>query len=407
MSVRTLDDADLKGKRVLVRVDLNVPMENGRVTDATRIERVLPTIREIADKGGKVVLLAHFGRPKGRDVEAVAEADRCSPFGRPRASGRLRRGLHRRSGGEGRRGHEGRRHPAPREHPLPRRRGEERPGFREGAGEARRRLRQRRLLGRASRARLDRGPRPPAPGLCRPRHAGGARGARRRASRRRRARSSRSSAAPRSRPRSTSSRTSSRRSTRSSSAAAWRTPSCSAIDIGDRPLARRAGPRPRRRSGSWTGRARRTAPSSCRSTSWSPSELKADAPHHTYGIDAIPADGMILDIGAQSVDRVNAAINDAATLVWNGPLGAFEHAPFDQGTVAAARHAAERTAAGQARLGRRRRRHGRGAEPRRRRGRFHLRLDRRRRLPRMARRQAAAGRGGAAETVNTQLCPSI
>ncbi len=64
---RTLDDADLSGKRVLVRVDLNVPMENGRVSDATRIDRILPTLREIADKGGKVVLLAHFGRPKGRD----------------------------------------------------------------------------------------------------------------------------------------------------------------------------------------------------------------------------------------------------------------------------------------------------------------------------------------------------
>ena len=64
---RTLDDADLSGKRVLVRVDLNVPTENGRVTDATRIERILPTIREIASKGGKVILLAHFGRPKGRD----------------------------------------------------------------------------------------------------------------------------------------------------------------------------------------------------------------------------------------------------------------------------------------------------------------------------------------------------
>ena len=62
---RTLDDADVRGKRVLLRVDLNVPMENGEVGDATRIERVLPTIREIADQGGKVVLLAHFGRPKG------------------------------------------------------------------------------------------------------------------------------------------------------------------------------------------------------------------------------------------------------------------------------------------------------------------------------------------------------
>jgi phosphoglycerate kinase len=67
---RTLDDADLSGKRVLLRVDLNVPMEDGRVSDATRIERVLPTIREIADEGGKVILLAHFGRPKGGPDQA-------------------------------------------------------------------------------------------------------------------------------------------------------------------------------------------------------------------------------------------------------------------------------------------------------------------------------------------------
>jgi phosphoglycerate kinase len=67
---RTLDDADVSGKRVLLRVDLNVPTENGRVTDATRIERVAPTIEEIATKGGKVILLAHFGRPKGGPDEA-------------------------------------------------------------------------------------------------------------------------------------------------------------------------------------------------------------------------------------------------------------------------------------------------------------------------------------------------
>ncbi|MGD9543389.1 MAG: phosphoglycerate kinase [Methylocystis sp.] len=66
---RTLDDADVTGKRVLLRVDLNVPMEDGRVTDATRIERALPTINEIADKGGKIVLLSHFGRPKGQRVD--------------------------------------------------------------------------------------------------------------------------------------------------------------------------------------------------------------------------------------------------------------------------------------------------------------------------------------------------
>src|SRR5882724_12646016 len=66
-SFRTLDDVDVKGKRVLLRVDLNVPMESGRVTDATRLERVAPTIIEISSKGGKVILLAHLGRPKGRD----------------------------------------------------------------------------------------------------------------------------------------------------------------------------------------------------------------------------------------------------------------------------------------------------------------------------------------------------
>src|SRR4051812_8418158 len=67
---RTLDDVDVKGKRVLVRVDLNVPMENGRISDATRLERIVPTILDISGKGGKVILLSHFGRPKGRDAKS-------------------------------------------------------------------------------------------------------------------------------------------------------------------------------------------------------------------------------------------------------------------------------------------------------------------------------------------------
>ncbi|ODT14599.1 MAG: phosphoglycerate kinase [Mesorhizobium sp. SCN 65-12] len=62
---RTLDDiGDVAGKRVLVRVDLNVPVADGKVADATRIERVAPTIAELSSRGAKVVLLAHFGRPK-------------------------------------------------------------------------------------------------------------------------------------------------------------------------------------------------------------------------------------------------------------------------------------------------------------------------------------------------------
>jgi phosphoglycerate kinase len=65
-SFKTLDDlTDITGKRVLVRVDLNVPTKDGKVTDATRIERVAPTILELSGKGAKVILLAHFGRPKG------------------------------------------------------------------------------------------------------------------------------------------------------------------------------------------------------------------------------------------------------------------------------------------------------------------------------------------------------
>lgn len=76
---RTLDDLDVAGRRVLVRVDLNVPVRDGQVTDATRIERVAPTITELSDKGAKVVLLAHFGRPKGErkpdlSLAPVAEA---------------------------------------------------------------------------------------------------------------------------------------------------------------------------------------------------------------------------------------------------------------------------------------------------------------------------------------------
>src|ERR1700741_5015669 len=73
MPFRTLADAgELKGKRVLLRVDLNVPARDGAVTDTTRIERVAPTIRALSDMGAKVALLAHFERPKGKRVPEMS-----------------------------------------------------------------------------------------------------------------------------------------------------------------------------------------------------------------------------------------------------------------------------------------------------------------------------------------------
>ena len=95
MTFKTLDDADVSGRRVLVRVDLNVPTEDGRISDATRLERIAATISEISGKGGKVILLSHFGRPKGRDPTESLKPVAARPTirrmpGRPRtASSRM------------------------------------------------------------------------------------------------------------------------------------------------------------------------------------------------------------------------------------------------------------------------------------------------------------------------------
>ncbi len=72
MGWKTLDDMDLRGKRVLVRVDINVPIENGTVTDDTRIRRLAPTLNDIRDGGGTPILLAHFDRPKGKRVPELS-----------------------------------------------------------------------------------------------------------------------------------------------------------------------------------------------------------------------------------------------------------------------------------------------------------------------------------------------
>ncbi|MGX0903556.1 phosphoglycerate kinase [Roseovarius sp. MBR-79] len=72
MGWKTLDDMDLGAKRVLVRVDINVPVENGTVTDTTRIERIVPTVHDILARGAKPMLIAHFDRPKGKVVPSMS-----------------------------------------------------------------------------------------------------------------------------------------------------------------------------------------------------------------------------------------------------------------------------------------------------------------------------------------------
>src|SRR5258708_14343627 len=75
----TLDDLDVAGKRVLLRADLNVPVKDGKVTDATRIGRLAPTIEALIGKGAKVVVMSHFGRPKGKPDPAFS----LRPLGAP------------------------------------------------------------------------------------------------------------------------------------------------------------------------------------------------------------------------------------------------------------------------------------------------------------------------------------
>lgn len=84
---RTLDQVEVAGRRVLVRLDLNVPMKDGRITDATRIERAAPTVKELADKGARVVVVSHYGRPDGKPNPAMSLAPLVAPLaaavGRP------------------------------------------------------------------------------------------------------------------------------------------------------------------------------------------------------------------------------------------------------------------------------------------------------------------------------------
>ena len=340
---RTLDDVDVKGKRVLLRVDLNVPMENGRVTDTTRLERVSPTITEISSKGGRVILLAHFGRPKGRDPKEslkpvaaelahvigkpVAFADECIGEVAQKAVAAMKDGdilcL------ENTRFHkeEEKNDPAfvaelaklgdiwvndafsaaHRAHASTEGLGHKLPAY----------------AGRTMQAELDalgkalEHPTKPVIAII-----GGAKVS-------------------------------------------------TKIDLLEN-LVRKVdalviggGMANTFLHAQGVGIGKSLAEKDLAATALRIIEkaeaancaiilpvdavvafkFEANTPSQAYGLDAIPADGMILDVGPQSLARIHAAIADAATLVWNGPLGAFEIAPFDHGTMVAAKHAAERTKA--------------------------------------------------------------
>ncbi|HSE75789.1 MAG TPA: phosphoglycerate kinase, partial [Dongiaceae bacterium] len=77
---RTLDDLSVAGRRVLVRCDLNVPMKDGKVTDATRIERSAETLKELSGKGARVIVLSHFGRPKGKCAPEFSQKPLVEPL---------------------------------------------------------------------------------------------------------------------------------------------------------------------------------------------------------------------------------------------------------------------------------------------------------------------------------------
>ena len=344
-SFRTLDQADVKDKRVLVRVDLNVPVENGKVTDATRIERAVPTIEDIANKGGKVVLLSHFGRPKGRDpkqsLKAVAAevarvlgrkvgfADDCIGPDAKAAIDKMKAGdvivL------ENTRFHAGEENndkafiaelaklgdiyvndafsAAHRAHASTEGLAHKLPAY----------------AGRAMQAELEalekalEAPEKPVIAIV-----GGA-------------------------------KVSSKLDLLENLST-----KVGALVIGGamantflHSQGYRVGKSLAEKDLAETAKRILDKADAANCGVMLPvdaivaEKFEANAPSHAYGVDAIPVQGMMLDIGPLSIDKVKAAIDAAATLVWNGPVGAFETPPFDRGTVEIARHAAARTKAKQ------------------------------------------------------------
>ncbi len=342
MAFRTLDDADVKSKRVLVRVDLNVPVADGKVTDSTRIERVKPTIMELRRKDAKVILLAHFGRPKGqvvpefslRQIVKTTEDVLGCPvtFAEDCIGEKAKTVIDAMNDGdivllENTRFHVGEEKNDPefvkalaangdiyvndafsaahRAHASTEGLAHVLPSY----------------AGRSMQMELE----ALEKGLGHPAHpviaiVGGA-------------------------------KVSTKIDLLNNLVE-----KVDALIIGggmaNTFLAAQGLSVGKSLCEHELGETARTIMTKAKAENCSiilpvdavvATRFEANASNHRYGIEAIPVDGMILDIGENSIERINGAIDDAATIVWNGPLGAFEMHPFDQGTVAVAKRVAERT----------------------------------------------------------------
>jgi phosphoglycerate kinase len=347
MSFKTLDDlpADLAGKRVLVRVDLNVPMADGIVTDRTRIERIVPTVSELSRKGARVILLAHFGRPKGKVVPEMSlrpvaqaleeELDHRVDFATDCTGDEARKEIGEMADGdvvllENTRFHPGEEKNDP---DLARAMAENGDIYVNDAFSAAHRAHAStegiaRLLpayaGRTMQAELEAlekglgSPEKPVVAIV-----GGA-----------------------------------KVSTKIDllqnlvkrvdalvigGGMANTFLAARGVDVGkslcEHDLAGTANAIMKEADASGCAIVLPVDAVVAR-------EFKAGADNDTVDVSAVPSDAMILDVGPASVMLINGWIDKAKTLVWNGPLGAFEIEPFDAATVAAAKFAAEQTAAG-------------------------------------------------------------
>ncbi len=344
---KTLDDFDFAGKRVLVRADLNVPVADGQVTDATRIERLIPTLREIIKVDGKAILLSHFGRPKGK-VDPEFSLEQVIPafvelLGHPVGFiatdwvevDRVREAIDEAPAGSVLVLENTRFHPGEEKNDadLAARMASLGDIYVNDAFSAAHRAHAsteavaRLLPSAAGRAMADElqalekglgNPQRPVIAIV-----GGA-----------------------------------KVSTKLDllgnlldkvealvigGAMANTFLHAGGLGVGrslaEKDLAETANTI---RDRAEDARCAIILPIDA-TVAW---HFEANAPHRYYGVDAMDPDGMILDIGPGSIERVKAAIDEAKTVVWNGPLGAFEMTPFDQGTVEIAKYVAARTKAG-------------------------------------------------------------